>query len=127
MSNPYIPEQLDQLSKKELLEFARTAHEENVKLVQQLAKANEWVEELEGKHLNLVLWHNLDPQQADIYSEKFARKFAIEQKIEALEELHSFFLNEFDWKFTNAKYIEFEKVGVAVDKRIEQLRKEQEK
>jgi hypothetical protein len=46
MSNPYIPDQLHHMSKKELLEFARTAHEENVKLVQQLAKANERVKEL---------------------------------------------------------------------------------
>jgi chromosome segregation ATPase len=42
MSNPYIPDQLHHMSRK-LLEFARTAHEENVKLVQQLAKANDEV------------------------------------------------------------------------------------
>ncbi|AGM47010.1 hypothetical protein AD45P4_00355 [Alteromonas phage vB_AmaP_AD45-P4] len=35
------------MSRSELLAFAQTAHEENVKLVQQLAKANERVAELE--------------------------------------------------------------------------------
>mgnify|MGYP003121737290 CR=1 FL=1 len=57
MSNPYIPDQLHHMSKKELLEFARTAHEENVKLVQQLAKANERVEELEKSIKNNELVH----------------------------------------------------------------------
>lgn len=61
--------------------------EDYEELKNQLAKANERVEELESKHLNLVLWHNLDPQQAKLYSDKYANKFAIEQKIEALKEL----------------------------------------
>jgi hypothetical protein len=38
MNNVHIPDQLDQLSKKELLEFAQIAHEENVKLVRELEK-----------------------------------------------------------------------------------------
>lgn len=38
MNNIHIPEQLDQLSKKDLLEFAKTAHEENVKQARQLKK-----------------------------------------------------------------------------------------
>jgi vacuolar-type H+-ATPase subunit I/STV1 len=51
MSNPYIPDQLHHMSKKELLEFAQVAHEENVKLAKDLAKANERVEELKkNKH-----------------------------------------------------------------------------
>jgi predicted Zn-dependent protease len=40
------------MSRKELLEFSQTAHEENVKLAQQLAKANERVEELESENTN---------------------------------------------------------------------------
>lgn len=52
MSNAYIPDQLHHMSRKELLEFAQTAHEENVKLVQQLAKANERVNELEKRNDN---------------------------------------------------------------------------
>ena len=39
MSNAYIPDQLHHMSKKELLEFAQTVHEENVKLAR---IKNEW-------------------------------------------------------------------------------------
>jgi len=105
MSNPYIPDQLHNMSKKELLEFAQTAHEENVKLAQKLAKANERIEGLEDALLdecsvfhcecdlnkprdtlkNLLAinaeWA-LDPQ---ISSD--AARFALEQKIEVLQEL----------------------------------------
>ncbi|WP_139015078.1 hypothetical protein [Pseudorhizobium pelagicum] len=42
------------MSKKELLEFAQTAHGENVKLMQQLAKANERVRELEKRSSPLL-------------------------------------------------------------------------
>lgn len=35
MSNAFIPDQLHHMSKGELLDFAQTAHEENVKLVKQ--------------------------------------------------------------------------------------------
>ncbi len=54
MSNPYIPDQLHHMSRKELLEFSQTAHEENVRLVQQLVKANERIVELESYNLKLA-------------------------------------------------------------------------
>lgn len=44
--NAHIPDQLGQLSKKELLEVAQIMHETNVDLNTQLAKANERVEML---------------------------------------------------------------------------------
>ena len=56
MSNPYIPDQLHHMSKKELLEFAQTAHEENVKLVRQLAKANERVVEFDKQRKAIALF-----------------------------------------------------------------------
>lgn len=42
----FIPDQLDQMSKKDLLEFAQTAHEESVELVLHLAKAESQNDEL---------------------------------------------------------------------------------
>ena len=46
MSNVHIPDKLDQLSKKELIEVAKIMHETNVDLHSQLAKANERVASL---------------------------------------------------------------------------------
>lgn len=43
----FIPDQLEQMSKKELLEFSQTAHEENVKLAKR-------VKELESYNVKLA-------------------------------------------------------------------------
>ena len=53
----FIPDQLDEMSRKELLEFAQAAHGENVKMAQQLAKANERVKELEKDLAEKELLH----------------------------------------------------------------------
>ncbi len=46
----HIPDQLEQLSKKELVEFAKTAHGYSVELNAQLAKASERIVELEKEN-----------------------------------------------------------------------------
>jgi len=85
--------------------------EDYEELKKQLAKANERVAELEDKHLNLVLWHNLDPQQAKLYSDKYASKFAIENQVKGAEALmYAFPLNASD----------------QMKKWVEQLRKKQD-
>lgn len=127
-------------SRKELLEFAQTAHEENVKLVQQLAKANERVAEMEVQHQLLVqkIEPLLDMQEDDgeyyartnlandIYdnfiegsSGEALKKFALEQKIGELLELRGS-LGCLDNRDAS-------KFALAINKRIEQLLKEQEK
>lgn len=90
MSNPCIPDQLHHMSKKELLEFAHTSHEENVKLLQQLAKANERVKDFIAYMHDAQKWFDKhDPngymQNSHPEAIKALNKFAIEQKIEALE------------------------------------------
>lgn len=106
----YIPDQLDQLSKKELLEVAQIMHETNVDLNAQLAKANERVrersEELVNRHNQIqelrqengeyaILIANL-VRRADVKTDLLQNptfekaseqlnKFAIENKVEALE------------------------------------------
>jgi hypothetical protein len=108
-------------------------------LTEQLAKANERIEQLE--QANLELSANVEAcceltemgmgaaierlfEIDNTESKALLNKFAIEQKIESLEELHSFFLNEFDWKFPDDTHVKFMDVGVAVNARIAQLRKE---
>lgn len=140
----FIPDQLDQMRRKELLEFAQTAHEENVKLkrevatvkrtynqlfdemlkeqernrelAQQLAKANERVEELEEELLMLTL--ATGRQTVWDLGKKLLNKFALEQKKEELDELKSS-LGCLDNRDAS-------KFALAINKRVEQLRKEQE-
>ena len=131
----FIPDQLHHMSNKELIEFAQTAHEENVKLVQQLAKANERVKELEAQQQLLVneIEPLLDMQDGgeyytrnsladDIY-EKFIggssaealNKFALEKKIEGMQRV-------LDCRELNLSEGEVDTIKLMQ----EQLRKEQE-
>lgn len=89
-----------------------------------LVKANERIAELESQLQITTLTTHEASFESD-YGKKRLNKFAIEQKIESLEELHSFFLNEFDWKFPDETHVKFTDVGAAIDARIAQLRKEQ--
>ena len=104
-------------------------------LTEQLAKASERLKEskqvrTEYSFLIADLVRRADVKN-DLYknptyqkASEQLNKFAIEKKIESLEELHSFFLNEFDWKFPDDTHVKFMDVGVAVNARIAQLRKE---
>ncbi|MBJ2129114.1 hypothetical protein JC525_09205 [Alteromonas sp. IB21] len=140
MSNAFIPDRLHHMSRSELLAFAQTAHEENVKLCQKLAKANERVKELEQESLAfrsiLDQSNRFHPNTDKIYSSGFKdamrlfediylggaqqalNKFAIRQKIEAFNE----------WLY-EVKYMEGVSARDLVDSAVkfsEQLRKEQE-
>lgn len=85
----FIPDQLEQMSKKDLLEFSQTAHEENVKLVQQLQESEQVRTEYSFLIADLVrradikddLYKNPTHQKA---SEQL-NKFAIEKKIEGAQ------------------------------------------
>lgn len=137
----HIPEQLDQLSKKELVEFAKTAHGYSVELNAQLAKANERIVELEQELKNGIfeascydadviqclnkMAYEHNEKEIPRFRNKAKRcaerigartsdlnKFAIEQKIEGV-----------NWFSEN--YCDDEHSFLA-DKAIEQLRKEKE-
>jgi len=105
----------EDLAKNEL----ESAHRKIKQLTESLAKANERVRGLEDKHLNLVLWHNLDPQQAKLYSDRYANKLAIEKKIEVLDEVESVYIQAAE----TSEPISFREAFDTVE---EQLRKEQE-
>ena len=105
----------EDLAKNEL----ESAHRKIKQLTKSLAKANERVRGLEDKHLNLVLWHNLDPQQAKLYSDRYANKLAIEKKIEVLDEVESVYIQAAE----TSEPISFREAFDTVE---EQLRKEQE-
>ncbi|MGB3724848.1 MAG: hypothetical protein WA981_03700 [Glaciecola sp.] len=145
----FITDQLEQMSKKDLLEFAQTAHENNVRLIRR-------VKELESYNIRLAnesheyqqrcASHEKDMLRQCVFMERTAEKleqhrewqatasvlrrptreakqalnkFALEQKIEELVNLRSS-LGCLDNR-------EASKFAVAINKAIEQLRKEQEK
>ncbi|MAI64777.1 MAG: hypothetical protein CL600_07875 [Alteromonas sp.] len=54
MSNAYIPDQLHHMSRKELLEFAQTAHDENVGLVRRVKELESHNVKLESYNLKLA-------------------------------------------------------------------------
>lgn len=80
-------------------------------LEEQLAKANERVEG--------ILVGDMTPED---YYKISSSKFAIEKKIECLDDLDDFLLNEHDFK----EDFSFGRVGQAISIFREQLRKEQE-
>jgi chromosome segregation ATPase len=131
MSNPYIPDQLHHMSKKELLEFAQTAHEENVKLVQKLAKANEHITELESE---LVSRHNHIQelrQEAGEYAVLIAKA---NERVTELEGDGTRMLHEVANQYDGDDYTDWSVGANHVFKlfgkwlyKNEQLRKEQEK
>jgi len=108
-------------------DLAQAASHEINHLTEQLAKANERVKELEDKHLNLALWHNLDPQKAKLYSDRYANKFAIEKKIEVLSKfkpISGAVANH--WCDKEQKgYLWLHSEILAEIEKLEQLRKEQ--
>ena len=71
MSNAYIPDQLHQMSKKELLEFAQTAHEENVGLVKR-------VKELESHNVKLESYNVKLANESHEYQQRCAE---LEQEV----------------------------------------------
>jgi len=166
----FIPDQLDQMSNKDLLEFAKTAHEENVKLKREVATVkrtynqlfDEMLKEQErnrelaqnqllkengknrygldvsyfrnaiNRELNIPLTNHKPDELARVlarlsrtadesvmFEPEFSNKFALEQKKEELDELKSS-LGCLDNRDAS-------KFALAINKRIEQLRKEQEK
>jgi len=148
MSNLFIPDQLDQMSKKELLEFAQTAHEENVKLskrVKELESHNVKLESYNVKLANesheyqqrvrelecgnryvavaireIVARGDIKPLMAERNAiDEIANKFALEQKIGGVSE----FVEKFNVEYGGG-------VGEALEEYsaiyCEQLRKEQE-
>ncbi len=83
----FIPDQLDQMSKKELLEFAQTAHEENVSLCQQLAKANERIAELESYNVRLANEsHEYQQRCAELENDLLRQSVFMEKTAEKLEQ-----------------------------------------
>ena len=129
----FIPDQLEQMSKKELLEFSQTAHEENVKLAKR-------VKELESYNVKLANESHEYQQRCELLERVEAifnespeltfedvkttfsselNKFALEKKIEAFNE----------WLY-EVKYMEGVSARDLVDSAVkfsEHLRKEQEK
>lgn len=93
-------------------------HRANQKLHEQLAKANERVEELEGQIQLTMLTTHEESFESD-YGQKRLSKFAIEKKIEALDEVESVYMQAAE----TSEPISFRE---AFDSFIEQLRKEQD-
>jgi len=90
----FIPDQLHHMSKKELIEFAQTAHEENVKL-------NKRVEELEDKeHLTILTTHEATLNSD--YGKKWLNKFALEQRCVGVSEFVEKFNVEYGGGFGEA-------------------------
>ena len=75
----FIPDQLDEMSRKELLEFAQTAHEENVRLCQQLAKANE-------RYMELAEYKFVHPSNGDSRTVSIDRQFIIDNLVDEIYE-----------------------------------------
>ena len=121
----YIPDQLDQLSQKELVEVAKIMHQTNVDLNAQLAKANERVKELEKEcDHSQRMYNSLLGDLSNGYGEssiseceKHLNKFAIEKKIEALESLMA--------NYVSQTYPHYSMQNL-LDSELNKLRKEQE-
>lgn len=78
MSNAYIPDQLHHMSKKELLEFAQTAHGYSVELNARLAKANERVEDLSKAVLEEIVNRDEREKWLDKISGELSRYFGVD-------------------------------------------------